>query len=323
MFARGVSAFILSAAACAAITLTPACETANRQARAFLAEERLQDAKTLLLQTTAQLGDSPDDKLCRGLTLGNLASVRVRLGELRSAKEAAETAVSQLEETLGVDTIALRYPLELLANIAIQNEDFGKGFKLLSRVEKLPQASHSNSATIQGLRAVLMMREGKDLDAEKEYRSAIRERELASEQETAEAIPELWNLGVLYLSDRRAAEAIPLLERCLRIIDHSPPNAELKVKTFLALGLAHARLGNNPPAGNYFRRAIDLIDGLPPALRSDLGRILYSQYAQFLRGVGQKKEAKEIAKKGEKWYGRDTPHLTVSVDSLLRKSRQH
>jgi hypothetical protein len=47
--------------------------------------------------------------------------------------------------------------------------------------------------------------------------------------------------------------------------------------------------------------------------------VVYSQYSRFLHNCAQKQEAKEMANRGEKLYGKDRSGMTVSVDGLLLK----
>jgi len=64
---------------------------------------------------------------------------------------------------------------------------------------------------------VLMMHQGRDEEAEKNFRLALAERELAGQQDSPEAFTELWNLGGLYMENRRIADAVSLFQRCLPV----------------------------------------------------------------------------------------------------------
>src|SRR4051794_39669171 len=188
---------LLSRVASCSTDLKSACWDANRRAVELSSQARLQQAAALLSETLAGLTETPEDRLCAGTTLANLANLRLRTGELQAAKEAARTSIVRLEQTLGTNSARLLDPLSVLANAAILQQRFNEANELISRGEKLPGASHREIGTTKGLRALLMMRQGRDEEAEKNFRLALAERELAGQQDSPEAFTELWNLGGL------------------------------------------------------------------------------------------------------------------------------
>ncbi|MFL6416523.1 MAG: tetratricopeptide repeat protein [Bryobacteraceae bacterium] len=302
--------------------LTPACKSANREASGLLAQERLEDATALLSETLGRLGDSLEDRLCAGATLATLADARLRKGELMAAQKAALASVSRLEEMAGTDSAALRGPLGVLANIAMTQGRFKEASQLISRAEKLPRGSHRDWATVAGLRALLMMHEGRYSAAEEAFRAALAERELAGQQDSPDAAPELWNLGELYLQHGRTDEAVSLFERCLRISEAFPPVPVMQAGSVLGLAMSYAKLNDREMANKSFDRAMHLIDSLPPSTHSSLGMAAYYQYSRFLHRTGQNQRAKAIDKEGERLYGKNWSGMTVGIDSLLTKPRK-
>src|SRR5260221_5164946 len=65
------------------------CAAANKQAVEFLKTDRFAEAKAQLTKLISRLGKSPEDRLCKGVSLSNLGSVQQRLGRLDEAERAA------------------------------------------------------------------------------------------------------------------------------------------------------------------------------------------------------------------------------------------
>lgn len=314
---------ILATAGLTAAELSPECGAAYRPAVALLAGEQNEEAAKQLSQFASRLGSSDSDKVCKAFALNSLAIAYERLGNFDGAQDAAKESVSLFEETLGPDTPSLRPPLLLLAQVATAKEQFAKADKLLSRVEQLPGATHSHLAIARGLRASLLVREKEYTEAEAAYRQSIAERELAGRGSSLDIAPELCNLANLYISEHRASEALPLLERTLRIAESAPFDANARAQALLGLALAHSTNKNQEEqAEGYFRKAVDLIDRVPGVVRAQMGRTIYLHYAAFLKGCGRKREAKVVVAEANTLFGPDSSGMLVSVDSLLQQHKQ-
>ncbi|HMJ62151.1 MAG TPA: tetratricopeptide repeat protein, partial [Bryobacteraceae bacterium] len=179
--------------------------------------------------------------------------------------------------------------------------------------------THVDLAAGHGLRGTLLAREQHKAEAEREYRAAISERELGGDGSALDIESDLWDLAVLYLNERRVADALPLLTRGLEISKASPLSTELRVRILLGLGIAYSAIADRESAERSFQRAVQLVDSVPPAFRSTLGQVLYQAYSAFLKNTGKNQEAKQLRNRGEVLYGRDTSGMTVSFDSLLRR----
>jgi tetratricopeptide (TPR) repeat protein len=298
-----------------ATALNPTCEAVNRHALELMDSGQVVQAEAQLSQFAS------DDKFCQGVTLSNLTSALERLGKLDLAEQTARRSVGLLEEALGPSAPILRAPLLLLVQLAIAKGQFGKASTLLARVESLAGPSHAELAVAKGLRATLSSELGNLAAAEAEYRQSISERGLAGQSETPEIAPELCNLAMLYLNDGRVTDALALLERSLRIAEKSPLDADTYIKTLLVLAVARAKNQESKAADVHFRRALDLVDSLPPDFRREIGRRVYLQYASFLQDEGRKREAKMFAKEAHARFGPDPATLTVGVNSLLAKGQ--
>jgi Flp pilus assembly protein TadD len=96
-----------------AVTLSSECEAANHTAVALLADEQPTEAESRLSQFILQLGSSTNDKLCLGMTLGNLAIALERTGRLDAAEQAARRSAKLFEETLGPNALNCATRFEL------------------------------------------------------------------------------------------------------------------------------------------------------------------------------------------------------------------
>jgi tetratricopeptide (TPR) repeat protein len=196
-----------------------------------------------------------------------------------------------------------------------QKGHYREAWKLLTRVEALPPATPSDPAVNQGLKAILLEEKGELANAELEYRKSIASWERLGRGASPEVLPELGNLASFYVKKRRISEALTLLERALRITETVSCDANIRVGTLAMLALAHSLHRDDAEAEKYFRRAIDLLDSLPPATRARTGRKLYFTYSSFLAKVGRKKEAKEFMRQANGLFGPDPSGMSVDIDS--------
>ena len=303
-------------------TLSPECDAANRQAVTLLANERVGEAEVQLSQFLSKLGSSADEKLCLGVTLSNLTSALERQGKLDLAEQAAIRSINLLEEKLGPNAPGLLQALRLRTVIALERGQYSKADKLLSRAESLSKLTHLDIAVTKGLRGNLLVRAGHFVEAEAAFRQAIAEREQAGQGATPDIGPELGSLADLYLIERRVPEALVLLERELKISEAFPFDADTRIKMLLELAFAQSLHKDRKEAESYLRRALGLVDTLPPALRPGLGRSVYLHYSSFLSSTGRKREGKALAKQAYALFGPDSTTLVVGLDSLRATSTQ-
>ena len=300
-----------------ATTLNPACNAVNREALALLAEGRASEAEGHLSQFVSQIDGRADDKLCMGVTLSNLTAALARLGKFDIAEQSAKRSMSLLEETLGPNAPTLGAPLQLLAQIAATKGQFGNAANLLSRVESLLAPTDADLPITKGLRATLLVKAGKLVEAEAEYRRSIAEIELAGRGATLDIAPDLYNLAVLYLKEHRVPEALALLERSVRIAESFPQDAYTHVNILLGLAVAHGMHKDSEEAEDRFREAMNLLGSLLPTVRPGIGRNVYLGYSEFLRGEGRKREAKAVLKESYARFGPAPLTFVIDVNSLL------
>jgi len=153
------------------------------------------------------------------------------------------------------------------------------------------EAGHSWRAPKRGW---IEANEGRWQDAERHYRGAISEWEAAGEGDTISVVPELSNLALLYLNQRRLADAAPLLERAWHLADTAKEATdEQRVTLMTNLGVLYTRQRRWQAAGELLRRSLE-IAGAGTGVGADARRRLFETYALVLRQTGQRREAKAL-----------------------------
>ncbi len=183
----------------------------------------------------------------------------------------------------------LRKSLELLAQIAVERNASRKADALLNRLEALPHAQPIDVAVSEGLRGDLFLSGGQLMQAESAYRKSISERELAGFGSALSIVPELDNLAILYLNEKRTSEALVLLRRAASITDVPKTDADVRVQTLGLLGVGLGRHKDAEEADLCFKHAIELLPEVPAGMRADIGRTVYTNYVAYLRATGAKK----------------------------------
>jgi uncharacterized protein HemY len=129
-------------------------------------------------------------------------------------------------------------------------------------------------------------------------------------------VPELTNLGLLYLNQRRLADAAPLLERARHIVDASrEATDQMRLTALTNLGVLYVKQRQWGPAGELLQPALRIVDA---GTRVDTmaRRRFYETYAAVLRQSGQKREAKALQARAAALLPPDTSSMTVDAAEL-------
>jgi len=109
----------------------------------------------------------------------------------------------------------------------------------------------------------------------------------------------LMGLAALYSDQQRFTEAEPLLRRTLGIAASAPaaPSDDHRqvaiARVVGQLGLLEERQGRNAEAEAHYRRALAIVDKLPPRFRNATGKCV-QHYLRFLRANNRPQEATAI-----------------------------
>lgn len=256
---------------------------------------------------------SGDNRLCLGIASADLAVLLQRRGDVKQAERYALQSVAALETGGAEYEIALARPLQVLAEAYLAEQRFAKAKDVMARLEYLPVSSPRDWAVRAGSLALIEANEGRWQDAERHYRAAIREWEAAGEGDRMSVVPELTNLALIYLRQRRLGDAAPLFERAWHIADTSKDATnELRLTTMTNLGVLYAKQGRWPAAAEFLPQALEIADegtGIRPIAR----RRLYETYALVLGRLGKKREAKALQARADALLPPDTSPMTVDA----------
>jgi tetratricopeptide (TPR) repeat protein len=259
--------------------------------------------------------------LCLGIASADLAVLLQRRGDVKGAERYALESVAALEMGGPEYEMALTRPLQVLAEAYLAEQRFAKAKEVMTRLEHLPESSRRDRAVRAGSRALIEANEGRWQDAEQHYRAAISEWEEAGEGDAMSIVPELTNLALLYLNQRRFAEATPLLERTRNIADRTKEvSDEQRLTVVTNLGVLYAKQGHWPAAAELLRGALEIAEA-GMGIGADAKRKLYETYALVLRRTGQKREAKALQARADALLPPDTSSMTVEVGGPAGRRR--
>jgi tetratricopeptide (TPR) repeat protein len=241
-----------------------------------------------------------------------LAVLLQRRGDVKGAEKYARQAVAALEAGGPEYEMALARPLRVLAETCLAEQRFTKAKEVLARLEHLPEISPRDRAAQAGAQALIDTNEGRWQDAERHYHAAIGAWEEAGEGDAMSVVPELTNLALLYVNQRRLAEAALLFERARRITDTSKEATdEQRLTVMTNLGVLYSKQGRLPAAIEFLRRAMEIAEvGTGGSIAR---RRLYETYALVLRRSGQKREAKALQARADALLLPDTSSMTVDI----------
>jgi tetratricopeptide (TPR) repeat protein len=264
---------------------------------------------------------SSGNRPCFGIASADLAVLLQRRGDVKQAEKYALQSVAALETGGAEFEIALARPLQVLAEVYLAEQRFAKAKDVMARLEYLPGSSPRDRAVRAGSQALIEANEGRWQNAERQYRAAIGEWEAAGEGDRISVVPELTNLALIYLGQRRLVDAAPLFERAFSIADTSKEATdEQRVTTMTNLGVLYAKQNRWPAAADLLPRALAIAEE-GTSVRPIARRRLYETYAFVLRRIGQKREAKALQARADALLPPDTSSMTV--DAGERTGRQH
>jgi tetratricopeptide (TPR) repeat protein len=178
------------------------CLAAIQTAVAHSAAGRWSESERELAGIIAEA--SGGNRLCLGIATSNLAVLLQRRGDIKGAETFARQSVAALDTGEPEFEMALTRPLQVLAEVYLAEGRFSKAKEVLARLEHMP-ASPQDRAAQAGSRALIDAHEGRWQDAERHYCEAIVGWEKAGEGDAMSAVPELTNLALLDLNQRRFA----------------------------------------------------------------------------------------------------------------------
>jgi len=248
---------------------------------------------------------------CFGTTLVALAALERRAGNFQDAEHYAFRAVRLLEPG-GGNEVLLASALRTLALTYVERGLPAKALPIIERLGAMTILKVSDRASLRGLLAAALHSSGDARGAEREYLTAIRMWESCCE--ATRSVPELSNLGLLYLNSGRLGEAAAVLLRALSALAVSTTdNDDQKIDVLNNLAVVRARQGELRVAQKYAQQAIDLLENRGPEKHRQAAEV-YRNCAAVFRTVHRRKEAKVLEARARAIQR--LPRATVDVSEL-------
>jgi len=296
------------------------CIDLNQTAMDYIAAGRFKDAESTLSSGLADPA-SGSGKLCGWLTLHNLATNLSLSGRLVEAEAFEQRSLKILETGYPPNHWILLRPLQFLIRIQLEQREIAKARETLKRLQSIPSEWPADRATIHGLAAGLLYREGRHHEAEAEYLKALEAWKVAGRGETADAAAVLDGLAVLYIADGRNGDAGRTLDRTLAILTSAKDAVAADwIKLLSARAALYVRQRKWREAEADLRTAVSTADRdtrLDPALLKPL----LAGYAYVLRRNHRGKEARSIRARAAAIPSGESTNALVDLSELLAKSR--
>ena len=282
----------------------PDCRSASGDAAPSLNAGRLDDAR-------AALTGALKNHSCLGTTLAALAALERGAGNFRDAEHYGFKAVRLLERSRG-NEVLLYYALRTLALTYVDRGIPGKALPIIEHLGAMTFLEVSDRAALRGLLAAALQASGDARGAEGEYLTAIRMWEGCCE--ATRSVPELSNLGLLYLNSGRLGEAAEFLLRALSALTvPTTGNDDQKIDILNNLAVLRARQHELRGAQTYAQQAVELLENSGPEKHRHAAEV-YRNCAAVFRSSHRKQEAKVLESRAKAVQG--LPQATVDVSEL-------
>jgi hypothetical protein len=291
-----------------------ACVAANRKAIEQIDREQPAQVPAILNELLMQTGNTPENRLCRSVTLTNLADGMLRAGKLDEAARAATEAADLAGRDDRTSSALLYSPKLILAQVAVQRRHGSQALQLLNELDSIPPPSARDLAVRFGLGAAVLAESGEFKRAEGLARRSVQEWQRAGLFDTLDAVPDRSNLAMILLRRGQTTEAISEIEDCVRVLDRNPRSPILAVGTLL---IAAGVLRSHAPreSEGMLSRVVTLLPELPEPIRSEDEFLTYRLQEIVFRKLHRGEEARQ-AQRRRQALGIDAAALTVDLTDL-------
>src|ERR1051326_6258670 len=176
-----------------------ACRELNRTVIEQVTNGQLGKAELAL----SAVPENPQDPLCTGLIMANLAAIRTMQGKYAEAETLAQRSLGVLEEHYAKDRPALLRPLHVLAASRLEQGKVAKAREAFQRMRVLRLDRPMDTALFHDIAGSLLEAEGKPWEAAPEYLAGIRALDDSGHGDTAYAGTLLQALASSYLQQER------------------------------------------------------------------------------------------------------------------------
>ncbi len=247
-------------------------------AEKFLRAGRYEEARTEYRKMLHEAEAKGNDR-------AGMAKALVRLGTTEFLANRPKAAVQYFERAVGMWEGVPEWQASALNDLAQAQAAIGQwtnAEKALRRAIQLaPQAGRS-----WYLLGQMHYLRGRTREAEEAYRAALR---LADPADSVHIALTLNDLGVLLIEVQKGTEAIGLLERAVAATAPGQAHGRMTAN----LGSLYWKSGLREKGVQYLQGALAELDGTVGRQHEDTDRVR-ATYAEMLRDMGRKKEAKAV-----------------------------
>jgi eukaryotic-like serine/threonine-protein kinase len=325
----GIVCLSVSLLALAARAEQPAEWTDNiRQGRTLQSEGRFEEAERRF-QAALHLAERlPGEADLEAITLSDLASVKMDLGQLQEAARLCERAISVLARSAGKSDARVQAMRSELAALYLEAGQAGTAEKLLRNVVVAQPggtpAASTEAAFALDVMACLYARKKKPAAAEAAERRSLAVLEALPHPDNASLAVGNVHLSIFLNSRNRAAEALPYAERGLTLLQAIPKHQEiLEAGALMSLASIHAGLGRPDEAEQESQHALETTERFYGPHHVQTAWVLLA-HAAVLRRLDRKDAARQFQKRGEgilKEKANSRLGQTVPLEALLPREK--
>jgi len=297
-----------------------ACASTNREAIEWMSRERPAEAANILSRMLVQTGDVPGNRLCRAVTLTNMANAMLRSGRLDEAARAATDAADLAGRDNRAWTALLYEPKLILAQFAVQQRHGSQALRLLNELDSIPGASAREMAVRFGLEAFVVAEKGEFKRAEALARRSVEEWQRTGLFGSLDALSARTNLAMIHLHLGSTSAAVGEIEDCLRVLDRNPCSPILATGVLLT---AAGVLWSSAPreAEVMLSRVVTLLPDVPEPIRREDEFLTCRLQEMVFRRMHRREEAKQ-ARRHLQALGIDAAALTVDLSELGSRTQR-
>jgi tetratricopeptide (TPR) repeat protein len=294
-----------------------ACRELNRTVIEQVTNGQLGKAELAL----SAVPENPQDPLCTGLILANLAAIRTMQGKYAEAETLAQRSLGLLEEHYAKDSPALLRPLHVLAASRLEQGKVAKAREAFQRMRVLRLDRPMDTALFHDIAGSLLEAEGKPWEAAPEYLAGIRALDDSGHGDTAYAGTLLQALASSYLQQERLDDARRFLDCARDVFLHAKDAVPMDFIKFFTIRAGLYFLQHQwQKAEQDLRQALSMADQesrIEPSTHASL----LAGYARVLRKNRHAAEARQVEKRVESLRQSSSMKDVVDVSGLLPKPK--
>lgn len=274
-----------------------------RQGRALQSQGRFTEAETHFQSALRQAEQLPGRDDLEAISLSDLASVALDLGQFEKAAQRCQRAIALLIRSAGESDPRVQTMRAELAAIYLESGQTGTAAKLLRRIVSppaAPNATDGETAFALDILACLYARENKLPRAVEAERQSLSMLEALPGPDKSSLAVGYVHLAIFLNSRKRPAEALPYAERGLSLLQALPARQPvMEASAEVTLASIHAAFGREEEAERESALAAQISETFYGPDHPQLAWMLLAR-AAVLRRLNRQAAARELQARGER-----------------------